>query len=192
MTTHGRKSYPKRKQFYAVSLGRNLFESGDIGDKAALLFCTGTGAGLMRWAPEEWGYYFSSPPHSVAARLLTAANCASAYPLFHWGPIAWAILCLPPIAIAYPYRVKKVPWLRFSTSLHGILGDEGLQRPFAKLIDILFVLSLLGGGGYSLGISTPLISGAFCHLTGIQNGFHLQVITALTCVTFFPLVPTLD
>ncbi len=40
MTKHGRKSYPKRKQFYAVSLGRNLFGSGDIaniGDKAALL-----------------------------------------------------------------------------------------------------------------------------------------------------------
>ena len=40
MTKHGRKSYPKRKQFYAVSPGRNLFGSGDIaniGDKAALL-----------------------------------------------------------------------------------------------------------------------------------------------------------
>ena len=152
---------------------------------AGMLFCAGIGAGLMRWAPVEWGYYFLSPPHGVAPQSLTASNWASAYPLFHWGPIAWAIYCLPAIAIAYPYHVKKVPWLRFSTSLHGILGDEGLQGPFAKIIDILFVLSLLGGAGYSLGISTPLISGAFCHLTGIQNGFHLQVITALTCVVLF-------
>ena len=40
MTEHGRKSYPKRKAFYAVSLGRALLDSGDvadIGDKAALL-----------------------------------------------------------------------------------------------------------------------------------------------------------
>ena len=40
MAEHGRKSYPKRKAFYAVSLGRALLDSGDvadIGDKAALL-----------------------------------------------------------------------------------------------------------------------------------------------------------
>ena len=40
MAEHGRKSYPKREAFYAVSLGRGLLNSGDvadIGDKAALL-----------------------------------------------------------------------------------------------------------------------------------------------------------
>ncbi|MAI73181.1 MAG: choline transporter [Rhodopirellula sp.] len=181
---------------FLVWLGMSPYGNIKLGDEseaiefkevswAGMLFCAGIGGGLMRWAPVEWGYYFLSPPHGVASQSLSAADWAGAYPLFHWGPIAWAIYCLPAIAIAYPYHVKKVPWLRFSTSLHGILGDKGLQGPFAKITDILFVLSLLGGAGYSLGISTPLISGAFCHLTGIANGFHLQVITALTCVTLF-------
>ena len=28
---------------------------------AGMLFCAGIGAGLMRWAPVEWGYYFFHP-----------------------------------------------------------------------------------------------------------------------------------
>ena len=181
---------------FLVWLGLSRYGSIKLGDKddpvafrefswAGMLFCAGIGAGLMRWAPVEWGYYYRSPPHGVAAESLAAADWASAYPLFHWGPIAWAIYCLPALAIAYPYHVKKVPWLRFSTALHGILGDQGLQGPIAKIIDILFVLSLLCGAGYSMGVSTPLISGAFCHLTGMEDGFALQVITALTCAILF-------
>ena len=181
---------------FLVWLGMSRYGNVKLGDEsdtpefkelswAGMLFCAGIGAGLMRWAPLEWGYYYLSPPHGIAPGSLAAKDWASAYPLFHWGPIAWAFYCLPAIAIAYPFYVKKVPWLRFSTSLHGILGDKGLQGPVAKTIDILFVLSLLGGAGYSLGISTPLISGAFCHLTGFENGFQLKLITALICVIIF-------
>ena len=152
---------------------------------AGMLFCAGIGAGLLRWAPVEWGYIYLSPPHGVPAQSVAAADWAGAYPLFHWGPIAWSIYCLPAIAIAYPYYLKKVPSLRFSIALYAILGDKALHGPFAKLTDVLFVLALLGGAGYSLGISTPLISGTLCSLTGWQDTFALRVSTALSCVAVF-------
>ena len=181
---------------FLVWLGTTRYGSIKLGDEkdkvefgeiswAGMLFCAGIGAGLLRWAPVEWGYYYLSPPHSATPRSVAAANWASAYPLFHWGPIAWSIYCLPAIAIAYPYYVKKVPWLRFSTSLHGILGDRGLQGPSAKIIDILFVLALLSGTGYSLGISTPLISGTLSALTGWHDPFPLRATTTMTCVAIF-------
>ena len=34
----------------------------------AMLFCAGVGAGLLYWAPIEWGYYYGAPPFGVAAR----------------------------------------------------------------------------------------------------------------------------
>lgn len=152
---------------------------------AGMLFCAGVGAGLLYWAVIEWGYYFSDPPHGIEKGTAAAQDWASAYGLFHWGPIAWAFYGLFAIAIAYPFYVKKAPYLRLSTALHGLLGTESLLGPFARTVDILFVLSLIGGAGYSLGITTPMISAGISHITGFEDGFGWQVITALFCVALF-------
>lgn len=152
---------------------------------AGMLFCTGVGAGMMYWAVIEWGYYFNTPPHGIKAGSTNAIEWASSMGLFHWGPIAWAIYCLPAITIAYPFYVKKIPYLRLSTSLYGLLGKKAIKGPIAKIVDTLFIISLLGGAGYSLGVSTPMISAGFSYLFGIEDNFQLQVITALFCVTIF-------
>ncbi len=181
---------------FLLWLAMSPFGAVKLGDKndtpefndfswAGMLFCAGVGAGLLRWVLVEWGEYYTALPHGVAPESVAAKEWATAYPLFHWGPLAWAFYCLPAITIAYPFYVKKVPWLRMSTGLYGILGEKGLHGPIAKLIDILVVLSLLGGAGYSLGVTTPMISGAFSHLTGLKDGFYLQVITALFCAAIF-------
>jgi choline-glycine betaine transporter len=34
----------------------------------AMLFCAGVGAGLMFWAPIEWGYYYGAPPFGFNVR----------------------------------------------------------------------------------------------------------------------------
>jgi BCCT family betaine/carnitine transporter len=181
---------------FLLWLAMSPFGAVKLGDKndtpefkdfswAGMLFCAGVGAGLLRWVLVEWGEYYTALPHGVAPGSVAAKEWATAYPMFHWGPLAWAFYCLPAITIAYPFYVKKVPWLRMSTGLYGILGEKGLHGPIAKLIDILVVLSLLGGAGYSLGVTTPMISGAFSHLTGLKDGFYLQVITALFCAAIF-------
>ena len=150
-----------------------------------MMFCAGIGAGLMRWAAVEWGYYYLDPPHGLTAESLSATDWAMSYPLFHWGPIAWSYYCLPAVAIAYPLYVKKIPCFRYSVSLYGLLGEAGLKGTFAKTVDVLFVISLLSGAGYSLAVSIPIISGTFCHLTGLQDGLTLQVVCGLVCVLLF-------
>jgi BCCT family betaine/carnitine transporter len=181
---------------FLVSLGLSRYGRIKLGDQddtaefnefswAGMLFCAGVGAAMLRWALVEWSHYYYSPPHGIVTGSNASKDWASAYPLFHWGPIAWSFYCLPAITIAYPFYVKKVPFLRLSTSLYGILGEKGLEGPIAKSVDILFVLSLLGGAGYSLGVSTPVIAGTFCHLTGLQNGFYMRIIVALLCVAIF-------
>lgn len=165
---------------------------GDIDDQpqynnfswSGMLFCAGVGAGLLYWCTIEWAFYYQSPPFGVEAMTAEAAKWASSYGIFHWGVSAWAFYCLPTLAIAYPYYVKKVPMLKFSISCHHILqGKE--NSSLARFIDFLFRVALIGGAGSSLGFSTPLIAEGIARLLGIESSFTLEVIVVLICVVIF-------
>jgi len=151
---------------------------------AAMLFSTGVGAGLLFWAPLEWAYYLGAPPFGLKAHSLAAAEWASAYGIFHWGPTAWCFYCLPTLAIAYPYYVKKVPFLRLSTGCHYFFAGENETRS-ERLIDWLFMIGLLGGAGSSLGMSTPLIAALVGRVTGWQADFGLELAIVAVSVLMF-------
>jgi len=150
----------------------------------AMLFCAGVGAGLMYWAPIEWGYYYDAPPFGVEPRSAEAAEWAATYGIFHWGPTAWAIYCLPTVAIAYPYYVKKISFLRLSTSCHYFFGGEQETRS-ERLIDWLFMIGLLGGAGTSLGFSTPMIAACVARITGIETSFTMELAVVIVSVIMF-------
>ncbi len=150
----------------------------------AMLFCAGVGAGLMYWAPIEWGYYYDSPPFGAEPRSVEAAEWASAYGIFHWGPTAWALYCLPTVAIAYPYYTKKMTFLRLSTSCHYFFGGEQETRS-ERIIDWLFMIGLLGGAGTSLGFSTPLIAACVSRVTGLEADFAMEVAIVAVSVALF-------
>lgn len=151
---------------------------------ATMLFCSGVGAGLLFWAPVEWAYYYQSPPFGAEPRSAAAADWASTYGLFHWGILAWCFYCLPTIAIAYPYYAKQLPYLRFSSGCHYLVGAREETRS-GRLIDLLFMISLIGGAGSSLGFSTPMIAACIARLTGLTPGFALEVVAVLLCVALF-------
>lgn len=150
----------------------------------AMLFCAGVGAGLMYWAPIEWGYYYGAPPFGVEPRSVEAAEWASTYGIFHWGPTAWALYCLPTVAIAYPYYVKKITFLRLSTSCHYFFGGEQETRS-ERLIDWLFMIGLLGGAGTSLGFSTPMIAACVARVTGLEADFTMELAIVAVSVVMF-------
>ncbi len=152
----------------------------------AMLFCAGVGAGLMYWCATEWAYYFEAPPFGAEPRSPAAAEWASTYGLFHWGFTAWAFYCLPAIAIAYPFYVRKKDVLRFSLSCNELLGDRD-HGPFARFIDFLFMVALIGGAATSLGFSSPMIAACLAWLFGVETGFGLEVIVVAICVGLFVL-----
>jgi BCCT family betaine/carnitine transporter len=150
----------------------------------AMLFCAGVGAGLMYWAPIEWGYYYDSPPFGAEPRSVEAAKWASPYGIFPWGPTAWALYCLPTVAIAYQYYAKKMTFLRLSTSCHYFFGGEQETRS-ERVIDWLFMIGLLGGAGTSLGFSTPLIAACVSRVTGLEADFTMEVTIVAVSVAIF-------
>jgi BCCT family betaine/carnitine transporter len=149
-----------------------------------MLFCAGVGAGLLYWCATEWAFYYDAPPFGAEPRSVEATEWASTYGLFHWGFTAWAFYCLPTVAIAYPYYVKKMDVLRFSVGCHWFLkGKE--HGPVARAIDFLFMIALLGGAASSLGFSTPMIAACIAWLFNVEPGDTLEIAVIALCIMLF-------
>jgi len=149
-----------------------------------MLFCAGVGAGLMYWSVIEWAYYIDAPPYGLEARSSAAFEWAASYGLFHWGITGWAFFCLPTIAIAYPYYIRKIPHLRLSTACVSFLPN-GVNSKRGRAIDFLYMLNLIGGTGTSLGLSSPMIAASFSELSGLEYNFTLEVLVVVFCIAIF-------
>ncbi|WP_163536947.1 BCCT family transporter [Gracilibacillus sp. YIM 98692] len=151
---------------------------------AAMLFAAGIGSSILYWSVIEWVYYFQGPPFGVEAETNEAIQWATAYGIFHWGPIAWAIYTLPALPIAYFFYVRKRPVLKVSEAVRPVLGNW-VDGPIGNLIDILFMFGLLGGAGTTLALGTPMIAEGVHLLTGIPVTLFMQAVIMIVCTTIF-------
>jgi BCCT family betaine/carnitine transporter len=149
-----------------------------------MLFCAGVATGILYFGTIEWTYYYKSPPYGATPGSIEAINWAATYGMFHWGLTGWAFYALPAVAIGYFYYIKKVPYLRLSTSCYGILGKraEGL---LGRIIDITFMFGMIGSVGTSIGLGTPMISAGICSLFGLESSFGLNLIVVLIVTIIF-------
>ncbi|MDJ0937093.1 MAG: BCCT family transporter [Kiloniellales bacterium] len=155
------------------------------GSWAAMLFCGGIGASILYWAPIEWAYYFQKPPFQLEPGGKEAILWSATYGPFHWGPIAWAIYLVPAVPIAYFFHVRRKPVLKISLALMPVLGETQAGRWPGKLIDVLFVFGLIGGGATSLGLAAPLINEGLSTLTGLPKTVGTQLAVLAACTVIF-------
>ena len=149
-----------------------------------MIFCAGVGASLIYWAVVEWAYYLDAPPLGAAPRSTEAIEWAATYGIFHWGPVGWAIFCLPTIAIAYAFYMRGEPHLRLSSGCLPFLpGGVGSKR--ARLIDFIYMVNLIGGIATSLGLTAPMIAAMFAKMSGVTHDFALELIVILISVMIF-------
>ena len=151
----------------------------------SMLFCAGIGAGIMYWATIEWAYYLDQPPFGAEPGSPEAEEWAATYGIFHWGLSAWCLYCLPTVAIAYPYYQRKIPYLRLSTALTGLFGDDIANRPLGRIVDFIFIIALVGGTGTSLGLATPMLAACVAMLFGIEQTDFLEYAVVLAAVALF-------
>lgn len=142
---------------------------------ASMLFCAGIGASLIYWGAAEWVFYYTSPPFGVEARSEEAIVWAASYGMFHWGPIGWAFYCLPAVALGCSYHVYEVPSLRLSAACHSVLKSY-VERWPGKIIDLLFIIGLLGTAATGLGLGTSVVASAVTRLTGLEDGLGMQLV----------------
>ncbi|MGN8644492.1 BCCT family transporter [Gracilibacillus sp. HCP3S3_G5_1] len=165
---------------------------GDEGQKpefnsfswAAMLFAAGIGSSILYWSVIEWVYYYQEPPFGLEGESTEAIQWATAYGIFHWGPIAWAIYTLPALPISYFFYVRKKPVLKVSEAVRPVLGGL-VDGVLGKLIDILFIFGLLGGAGTTLALGAPMIAEGINYLTGWPVTLWLQAVIMLVCTVIF-------
>ncbi|WP_250458413.1 BCCT family transporter [Microbulbifer litoralis] len=178
---------------YVIFSDIGNIQLGDPGEKpefatgswAAMLFCGGIGASILYWSPIEWAYYYQDPPFQAEPGSETAVRWAATYGIFHWGFIAWSIYLIPALPIAYFFYVRKNPVLKISTALMPVIGERRAQSTFGKLIDVLFIFGLLGGGATTLGLAAPLITEGLSNLTGLPKTIGTQIGVLLACTALF-------
>lgn len=152
---------------------------------AAMLFCGGIGASILYWGTIEWAFYYQNPPFQLEPGSEEAVRWAATYGIFHWGPIAWAIYLVPAIPIAYFFYVRKQPVLKISAALMPVIGEKRAHGGLGKLIDVMFIFGLLGGGATTLGLASPLITEGLHHLFGTPKTVGVQLMVLLVCTILF-------
>ncbi|CAM3542758.1 BCCT family transporter [Parendozoicomonas haliclonae] len=152
---------------------------------AAMLFCGGIGASILYWGCIEWAYYYQSPPFQLEPGSEEAIRWAATYGIFHWGPIAWAIYLIPALPIAYFYYVRKKPVLKISAALMPVIGEDRSNGLLGKLVDVLFIFGMLGGGATTLGLAAPLITEGANILFGVPKTTGVQVVVLMICTSIF-------
>ena len=146
---------------------------------ASMLFCTGIGSSLIYWGAAEWAMYYEAPPFGVEPRSDAAIMWGATYGMFHWGPIAWALYCLPTVAFCCSYHIRELPILRLSAACEGVLGDYANRWP-GRVIDLLFIVGLLGTAATGLAFGSELVASAFTRfshatpLPDLEDGFAMQ------------------
>ncbi len=145
---------------------------------ASMLFCAGIGASLIYWGATEWALYYKAPPFGLEPGSDEAILWAASYGMFHWGPIGWSFYCLPALALACSYHVKKVSSLRLSSACEPVLKSYTTKYP-GRLVDLFFLLGVIATAATGLGFGTSLVSSVITELTGVKDGLALQIIIIL-------------
>lgn len=165
---------------------------GDPGDEPefstlswmAMIFTSAIGGGIMYWGVIEWAYYYNDPPMGMRPHSVEAAHWAATYPLFHWGFTAWGLFCLPALALAYVYHVRKQRTLRLSDACRGVIGDRA-DGWLGRVIDVLFIFGLVGAAGTSLGLEVPVVSDGLATLTPLPKGALLDAAVVVVWTVLF-------
>ena len=153
-----------------------------------MIFTAGVGAALIFWAVGEPMYYMQSPPMFAEAGSPEASQWLITYTLFHWGPIGWAIFCLPSVPFAYYLHKKKKRNLRLSNLLEDLIGKKHANGPVGYVINVIAIFGTLGAFSTSMGLAVDLIGSGIYKVTGIPNDILLQVGLIVLFIVFYAIV----
>lgn len=147
----------------------------------AMVFTCGLAADILFYSFCEWIYYAQEPR---VAELGSIQDWASAYPLFHWGPIPWSFYATLAACFGFMLHVRGVTKQKYSEACRPILGRH-TDRAAGKIIDVLAVVALIAGTATTFSIATPLLSAALTDLVGLASSKYLTIaILVIICIVY--------
>ncbi|MBU5312069.1 BCCT family transporter [Tissierella carlieri] len=158
-----------------------------------MLFGAGMGIGLVFWGVAEPISHFVNPAPGIESGTLQAANFAMKSSFMHWGFHPWANYSIIGLALAYFQFRKNKPGL-ISSIFIPLLGEEKVNGPIGKLIDILAVFATVAGVATSLGLGTLQINSGLNFLFNIPETKLVQIgiIAVITILYIWTAVSGID
>lgn len=158
-----------------------------------MLFGAGMGIGLVFWGVAEPISHFVNPAPGIESGTLQAANFAMKSSFMHWGFHPWANYSIIGLALAYFQFRKNKPGL-ISSIFIPLLGEEKVNGPIGKLIDILAVFATVAGVATSLGLGTLQINSGLNFLFNIPETKLVQIgiIVVITILYIWTAVSGID
>ena len=117
----------------------------------AMLFGCGMGVGLVFYGAAEPMAHFLSPTAGIEPGSAEAADFAMRASFMHWGFHPWANYAVIGLGLAFFQFRKNKPAL-ISTLFIPLIGEEKVNGPIGKVIDILAVFATIAGICTSLGL----------------------------------------
>lgn len=150
----------------------------------AMMFTASMGASLIALGFAEPIFYLETPPFGIEPNSSMAYEYAHMYQIFHWSLVPWAIYCLPAIPIAYMVYVRRAHSLRISDACDEVLPDR-VKTPLKTIIDILIVISIVGGVSTSIGLGVPLVAALAVELFGVPDNLLTQIAVIVLWTAIF-------
>lgn len=146
----------------------------------AMMFCTGQGCTLIHWSIVEPIQYSAGPPYGLAEGSVEAAEFAATYGMFHWGPVAWAVMVIPAVPLAYYFLVRRKPNVTMATPFEGRIG-----RKWIALIDILVLFTCIANACTSLGLASPTVAALISEFINVKQTTMLNIIVLIIFIGIF-------
>lgn len=158
----------------------------------AMLFSAGMGIGLVFWGvAEPLNHYLN--PMGIAGGTSESANFAIFQSFLHWGIHPWANYAVIALPLAYMQFRKNKPGL-ISSIFIPLIGEEKVNGPIGKFIDILAVFATVAGVATSLGLGVLQINSGLNYLFGIPINtlVHIIIIVVVTILFMASAISGLD
>ncbi|MFC4022510.1 BCCT family transporter [Oceanobacillus longus] len=152
---------------------------------SSILIAMGLGSTIMRTGMTQWAEVAIDPPFGVEAQSAEALLWGNAYSMFMWSFQVFAIFVMAAPAIGYILHVRKRPLMRISEACRTIFGNKFTDGIGGKILDIIFLISILSGAAVTLGLGTPIVTYNLAELFNIEISFGLTMTVTIVWVILF-------
>lgn len=149
----------------------------------SMLFSAGIGIGLVFWGiSEPLAHYLN--PMGLEGATQEAKIFAFKKTFLHWGISAWSCYAILALCIAYMHFRRGKPAL-ISSLFIPLIGEDRVNGPIGKFIDILTIFATIGGIVTSLGMGTLQINSGMNYLFGVPETKFVQISIIVVITVLF-------
>ncbi|MGM7701811.1 BCCT family transporter [Pseudalkalibacillus sp. Hm43] len=152
---------------------------------ASILIAMGIGSTIMRTGMLQWTSVANDPPAGVEPGSAEALLWGNSYSMFLWSFQVFAIFVMIAPAMGYILHVKKRPLMRISEACRVLFGDRFTDGWGGRVLDMLFLISILAGAAVTLGLGAPIVTHNLSSLLGMEVTFTMTIIVTIIWVMLF-------